>query len=593
MTPLREAFVLPGLFLTVTLVGGLRISDGIRLMPPPLSAIVLAVVLLSAMVRAGVLVPAAFLEADRRPLENLSGAVVLLTLVVASAQAIGLVVPDRGLLHFAFSVFLFVQLLSLSAARIDRVGMLRSLFVLLGSFFVLRFIVLESLYAADGGTLKRVLTALMAGVTLGGVEYQPHAPVMGYIAFGTLALYVAGLVMLPRAPVGPTSALARTVRDGLPVPLLILSLAAASGAACGGLSQRTEAERTNSKETNRRASAQRDAMLASARVWMPPVVAPGHANLGTNPEGPGRFDERDEVECRLVVEPVSGLTSKFDCQLPDKTIVKVKYGAANAELHAEVATTRLLTALGFAADRMYVVRGVKCAGCPRFPFRALRCLGATGLQWPCFPLGIDFDRTRTFDPVVIEHQLPGRKIEAFPRQGWAWYELDAIDPDKGGSPRAHVDGLRLLAAFLAHWDNKAENQRLLCPAGADLPDGGCATPIAMMQDVGATFGPAKLDLHNWRRTPVWSDRAACRVSMKDLPWGGGTFPERQVSEEGRQFLLGLIAQLSVDQIRALFTTSRAIMFDAIDAESRSASAWADAFLEKVEQIRSAGPCPSA
>ena len=324
---------------------------------------------------------------------------------------------------------------------------------------------------------------------------------------------------------------------------------------------------------------------------MPPAVDPAQADLGRNPDGPGRFDEHDEVECRLAVEPVSGTTSKFNCQLADGAVVKVKYGGANAELHAEVATTRLLTALGFAADRMYVVRGVKCAGCPRFPFRALRCLDATGLRWPCFPTGIAFTRARTFDPAVIEHQLAGRKIEAFSGQGWAWYELDAIDPAKGGSPRAHVDGLRILAAFLAHWDNKAENQRLICPPGADLPDGGCATPIAMMQDVGATFGPAKLDLHNWRRTPVWADAATCRLSMKDLPWGGATFPDHQVSEEGRQFLLALLGQLSVEQIRTLFTTSRAIAFDAIDVESRSASAWADAFLGKVEEIRAAGPCP--
>ena len=43
MTPLRESFFLPGLFLTVTLLGGLRVGTAIRLVPPSLSAIVLAV----------------------------------------------------------------------------------------------------------------------------------------------------------------------------------------------------------------------------------------------------------------------------------------------------------------------------------------------------------------------------------------------------------------------------------------------------------------------------------------------------------------------------------------------------------------------
>src|SRR5688572_10814597 len=118
MTPLREAFILPGLFLTVTLLGGLRVNETIRLLPPALSALVLAVMLLGALVRAGVVVPAVLLDAERKPLENLSGAVVLMTLLAATAQAINLVVPERGLLHFAFAVFLFVQLLSLTAAGI-------------------------------------------------------------------------------------------------------------------------------------------------------------------------------------------------------------------------------------------------------------------------------------------------------------------------------------------------------------------------------------------------------------------------------------------------------------------------------------------
>jgi hypothetical protein len=516
---------------------------------------------------------------------------VLLSLLAATAQAINLVVPDRGLLHFAFAVFLFIQLLSLSAARIDRPGMLRSLFVLFGASFVLRFIVLESLYSTDGGAIKRMLTALMAGVTLGGIEYEAHAAVTGYVAFGTLALYLTGLVLLPVRGFPSSTAMTRTAGEGLAVPLLIVAFAVgASGCDGSPMSLNSKPGVTPVSNESRRAAERRDAMLAAARVWMPPPVPPDAADLGVNPKGPGGFAADEEVECRLAVEEVGGLTPKFNCQMPDGTIVKVKYGRANAELYAEVLATRLLAALGFGADRMYVIRGVKCAGCPRYPFRALGCLAATGLHWPCFPTGVSFQRVRRFDPVVIERRLEGRKLEAFPDQGWAWYELDLIDPSKGGSPRSEVDAFRLLAAFLAHWDNKAENQRLICPAGNDLPDGGCARPLAMMQDVGSTFGPSKLDLHNWRATPVWADAGTCRVSMQRLPFEGATFPERQISEEGRRFLLRLMERLSARQIEALFTSSRAIAFDTVAVEGRSASAWADAFLDKVRQIRDAGPC---
>jgi hypothetical protein len=237
-----------------------------------------------------------------------------------------------------------------------------------------------------------------------------------------------------------------------------------------------------------------------------------------------------------------------------------------------------------------VVRGVACAGCPRFPFFALRCLQRTGLQSVCFPGGIDPSHVTRFDFAVVERRLAGRVIEASPDQGWAWFELDRIDPARGGSPRAHVDAFRLMARFLAHWDNKSANQRLICPPSEEKPGGGCAQPLAIAQDLGATFGPLKIDLENWRRDPVWQDAASCALSMEHMPWGGGTFPETRISEEGRRLLADLLSQLSVSQLRGLFEGARVTRFDQVSGEARSADAWIATFLDKVRQIQAAGPC---
>ena len=216
MTVTREAFILPGLFLTVTLLGGFRVDDRIAFVPPTLAALLLALVMLSALVRGRVFAPARLMSESRTNAENLSGLVVLLTLFAASAQALHLVTPERGLLHGLFVVFLFVQLLTASAAGTDRAGLLRTLLVTLGAAFVLRFIVLEALYAADGGALKRVLTALLSGVTLGGIEYRPHAAITGYVAFLALALYMIGLYLLPPGQL-PTPQLP-SPKDQLPTP---------------------------------------------------------------------------------------------------------------------------------------------------------------------------------------------------------------------------------------------------------------------------------------------------------------------------------------------------------------------------------------
>jgi hypothetical protein len=585
MTAGREAIVLPMLFLTVALVGGLRIVATVRLVPPPLAALVLGVLLVSALVRAGALAPERLMHPSRSPLENVSGVVVLLTLFAASTQVFNLLTPEYGLLHVLFGVFFLVQLLTTLAGVTGRNSLLRSLVVLFASAFVLRFIVLDSLYAPDSGLMKRLLTTILEGISLGTIDYQANAATTGYVAFLAIVLYMIGLLLLPPAPM-PRSrmrALSRTAPTDL-VLVLIVSALALSGC-------ETPGTRYSAVAGTERAARVRDDALRSARVWHPPAIPIRQVNFAENPVTPGGFRSTDDVSCRFVVDKIDGTSRKFNCELPGGEILKVKYGATNPELHAEVAATRLLGALGFGADRMFVVRTVRCAGCPRFPFHALRCAAGTGLDGLCFAGGLDYDRVRTIDPAVIERPLEGVKIESTDGSGWAWYELDRIDRSRGGSSRAEVDALRLLAIVLAHWDNKAPNQRLVCLPGGEGADGTCTKPFAMVHDLGATFGPLKLDFRNWSSTSVWADPQSCTVSMGSLPYHGATFPETRITEAGRLMLLGLLEQISESQLSDLFAGSRVISYDQISAAARGADAWVAAFLHKVRQIRDAGPCP--
>jgi hypothetical protein len=383
--------------------------------------------------------------------------------------------------------------------------------------------------------------------------------------------------------------------------LLLVMLMAAAAIRCGSGSDtpatvgeaKAATTASGSAIDSYRAQRLRDDALARARVWNAPAVSIGEAELERNREGPGSFGDDQEVVCRFRPDPINGLTPKFYCELPGPDIVKVKYGSTNAELRAEVAATRLLEALGFGADRVYVVRQVECAGCPLFPFSSLKCVQRTGMKAACFPGGIDHSSSNVFESAVIERKLPGRSIEGHDSQGWAWYELDRIDPARGGSSLAEVDALRLLAVVLAHWDNKAENQRLICPPDAEAPDGTCSRPMAIVQDLGATFGPTKVDLNNWRHYRVWADSTTCTVSMKALPFQGATFPDRRISEAGRTFLLGLLEQLSDEQLRGLFSGSLITQYQQITAEARNPDSWVRAFRDKVQQIRDAGPCPTS
>ena len=80
--PFDELWPHAELFLTTALLAGLRMGETVRLVPPPLLSLVLALLLVGALTRAGALLPHVFLGGHRTLAENLSGIVVLLTLFV-------------------------------------------------------------------------------------------------------------------------------------------------------------------------------------------------------------------------------------------------------------------------------------------------------------------------------------------------------------------------------------------------------------------------------------------------------------------------------------------------------------------------------
>jgi hypothetical protein len=266
-------------------------------------------------------------------------------------------------------------------------------------------------------------------------------------------------------------------------------------------------------------------------------------------------------------------------------IVKVKYGR-NSEIQAETAATRLLDRLGYAADEVQIVPRVRCYGCPRFPFFTTQLLTLARVPSLLAPHGYDNAYT-DFEWPAVERRFDAPAITTPTTEGWAWFELKASQ-----APRADLDALRLLAVFLAHWDNKSQNQRLVCldalPAQPDQP---CAQPLLMIQDLGATFGPTKVNIAAWRDLPMWADRTTCTVSMRWLPYQGATFPEARISEAGRAQLAQALSAVSQEEIAALFRDARFPEFQSATDDRRDLEAWVAAFRHRVDQIVDAGPCP--
>jgi|SRR5688572_765644 len=292
---------------------------------------------------------------------------------------------------------------------------------------------------------------------------------------------------------------------------------------------------------------------------------------------------RPVPKCRFVDTEPSGTTPKFDCVFAGGDTVKVKYGR-NSEIHAEVAATRLLRMLGYASDTVSIVPRLRCYGCPRYPFFATQLQATFGI--PLLSRGRAAGGYTDFEWVAIERKLPAPAIETATDKGWGWWELK-----RSQAPAADLDAFRLTAIFLAHWDNKGENQRLVClDESAPPPDGRCARPLAMMQDLGATFGPLKVNVARWRELPIWQDRANCVVSMRALPFRGATFPDARISEAGRLQFVARMAAITDTDIDRLFADARFPQFQVGTDSDRDLRAWRSAFRHRADQIANAGPC---
>ncbi len=351
--------------------------------------------------------------------------------------------------------------------------------------------------------------------------------------------------------------------------------------------------------------------LSRALLWRtPPPLA--EIDLLRNPKGRGSFAAEDPLVCKFQLDESSGSTPKFKCVFSGGEVLKVKYGQ-NPEIHTEVAASRLLAAIGAGSDRVYMIDNLRCFGCPEDPDALIRCLAS---PFPDFrrrcaaefgettPEGdvkvkLDYSRYVDFSPVAVERRLEGETIEEKEDEGWGWDELDASTPP-AGRIRAERDALRLLNAVLNNWDNRKDNQRLVCLPGGIEADGRCSRPFAYVHDLGGTFGRVggrtkaerKLDLEGWSEVPVWKDAASCRVEIESPSFHGATFGEASISESGRRFLLERLGRIPDGGIRDLFEGARFADYEAASPASRDVGNWARVFQEKVRQIADRPPCPT-
>ena len=218
---LKEAVVLPAAFLTVVLLGSVRIAETTSLVPPSVFALVLGLLVIRMAIQSGTLAPGKLLGASRSVLANVNGVVVLLSLWLASAQVVAILIPESGLPRIGLGVFLLILFANTAAAAPDRIRLLRSLAVTFGALFLLKFVVLSELSTPGTGSLKRVLQTLLEGITLGVLLQPPSHPAASYVALLSLLLFLVALFLLPARTVTDAGALQRRqspIESARPLP---------------------------------------------------------------------------------------------------------------------------------------------------------------------------------------------------------------------------------------------------------------------------------------------------------------------------------------------------------------------------------------
>lgn len=198
---------LPILFLTVALLGGLRLmtpDNAFSFWWPPLFCLIAAAMLMALFVKTGLLRIGGWFSEDFGSIENIANGAILVTVFAATAQVFNSLIPERGMWSLIVSFFFFWTLATNFFGAFDPRTFLRFMGATCGLAFVFKYIFLLNITAPAGKTLLESLAdglvTEMATRLFGLVRFSAGT---AYIQFFTVAIYLIGLFVLPNSPSRP------------------------------------------------------------------------------------------------------------------------------------------------------------------------------------------------------------------------------------------------------------------------------------------------------------------------------------------------------------------------------------------------------
>jgi len=192
---------LPLIFLTVALLGGLRLdaADGsLIFLKPPLVCLIFAVILLVLFFRSGLLRLEGWFAETFSTLKNVANGTVLLALFFASTQIFNSLLPERGLPFWVFAFCFFWTLWNNLFVEFQGKRLLQSLGSVFALAFVSKYLILAYLTAPISESWWRGILENPAQEFFTILFDLPRFSAgTGYIQFFTVIFYLLGLFLLP------------------------------------------------------------------------------------------------------------------------------------------------------------------------------------------------------------------------------------------------------------------------------------------------------------------------------------------------------------------------------------------------------------
>ena len=193
--------LLPFVFLTVAMLGGLRISglDGAFVfVKPPLICLIFAAILLVLFARSRVLELDGWFSESFPTVKNVANGFVIATLFAAAVQVFNSLIPEQGLTFWIVAFCFFWTLWNNLFAEFDTKKLFRSIGALFGLAFVAKYLVLANLTAPAGRTWFEALTENPGQEAVTQLLDLPRfAGATGYIQFFAVGLFLLGLYLFP------------------------------------------------------------------------------------------------------------------------------------------------------------------------------------------------------------------------------------------------------------------------------------------------------------------------------------------------------------------------------------------------------------